>query len=125
MTEHCDRDCKELEDIGTRIGKAESEIVDIRICAGKKVTWGKLGTILALGITVFGAGALMTWARAKDVPEVKKVVQEHQDNITILKTNQQAILENSKEAKNDIKDVKDDVAEIKELMAELKALSKK
>jgi hypothetical protein len=125
MTEHCDRDCKELEDVEIRMREAEREINAIKICSGKKVTWGKLATIMAFCITMFGTGAVMTWSRAKDMPEVKESVKEHQDSITILTTKQQAILENTKESKEDMKEVKDDMAEIKQLLAELKASSQK
>jgi hypothetical protein len=125
MVEHCDKDCKELKDIETRMDKAEIDIVDIRICSGKKVTWGKLGTIIVIIITVFGAGALITWANARDVPKVKEDVEVLQNESTALKIRQETILDNTKESKNDIKEVRNDVEEIKQLLAELKASLKK
>ena len=102
MTEHCTLDCKEMELVEQKLEKHSETLKLLQICQNKKVTWKGLVTLLAFIITVFGVGALITWANAKDVPEIKQDLKDkttkdaQQDtDIKVLKTRQDAILKNT------------------------------
>jgi hypothetical protein len=89
-----------------------AQINQIRLCAIRKVTWTSLVSLLSFIVLLFGGAALITWANAKEVPELKvKVDQVEKDNIEI-KVKQQVILENTKETKQAVEDIKKLILEL-------------
>ena len=73
---------------------------------------GGIGSFLV----IIGAALTITWANAKEVPEVKSKVEEHDKTIVEIRTKQQAILENSRETKEDVKEMRKSFDELRHLI---------